>query len=113
MKNKIKITDSDFDSILNNSLRSQGYLFPENDEQIVFFEKNIKQCNIPDKFKSPEFVFEGKRKKFKRKEFITENTEDDVKWSIAAREGKELSEDIKQQMIKDREEARKKNDRNK
>ena len=100
--------EADFDNILENSLRSQGYLFPENDQQMELFEKNIGQCNIPDKFISPEFVFEGKRKEFNKKKLIIQKVEDDVNWSIAAREGKELSEEIKLQMIKDREETRKK-----
>lgn len=113
MKNKSIITDTDFENILGNSLRSQGLLFPGNNDQIEFFEKNIELCNIPDKLKSPDFVFEGKYRKFKRKEFVPENDEYEVNWSIAARDGKELSEEIKKKMRKDREESRRKNDKNK
>lgn len=113
MKNKIRITDTDFDEILENSLQSQGYLFPVKDQQVELFEKNTDQCNIPDEFRSPEFVFEGIRKQFNRTTVILDNTENDSNWSIAARDGKFLSPEIKAQMIKDREEARKKDDTNK
>ena len=43
MKKKINIQEVDFEVYLDNALKSCGYLFPETDEQISIFEKDMDQ----------------------------------------------------------------------
>ena len=50
MKKKINIQEVDFEVYLDNALKSCGYLFPETDEQITIFEKDMDQIPIPKSF---------------------------------------------------------------
>lgn len=42
-----------------NLLKSSGYLFPETDEQMTAYEANVKLRELPEKFRTPEFVFKA------------------------------------------------------
>lgn len=38
-------------------MKSTGYLFPDTDEQMAAFEANATPRELPEKFRTPEFVF--------------------------------------------------------
>ena len=42
-------------------LKSSGYLFPETDEQMAAYEATVKLREMPEKFRTPEFVFKTMR----------------------------------------------------
>ncbi len=108
MKEKINIHDIDFESYLENALKSNGYLFPETDEQMDIFEEQMENIPFPKELNSPDFVFSDKRRIFMKTEKFIDNIEGEKNWAIAARDGKEISNDIFAKMKKDKEEARKK-----
>jgi hypothetical protein len=115
MKKEINIQKIDFETYLENALKSHGYLFPETDEQMAVFESTMGYTPIPDELSSTDLVFkiERKQKSYKTKKVSVLNAEDEKKWAIAAREGKDISPEVLKQMKKDREAARAKQDENK
>ena len=115
MKEKINIQKIDFEVYLENALKSHGYLFPETDEQLAVFESNMDYTPIPEELNSTETVFNMKREKksYKNKIITALDADDERKWSIAARDGKNISPEVKAQMKKDREAARAKMNENK
>lgn len=40
-------------------MKSSGYLFPETDEQMAAYEANVKLRELPEKFRTPDFVFKA------------------------------------------------------
>lgn len=40
-------------------MKSSGFLFPETDEQMTAYEANVKLRELPEKFRTPEFVFKA------------------------------------------------------
>ena len=40
-------------------MKSSGYLFPETDEQMAAYGANVKLRELPEKFRTPEFVFKA------------------------------------------------------
>jgi len=98
---------TDFEKYLSNALKQYGYLFPETDSQMAVLEKNLENIPLPQEFESPDFVFSGNRKNFKTIKFSIDNTEGEYNWAIAAREGKEIPDDMLAEMQKDKENARK------
>ena len=113
MTKQLNIQDVDFEVYLENALKLYGYLFPTTDEQMSVFEENVKDIPLPEKFDSPDFVFENKKQQFKRKGIVLDNSVGERNWALAAREGKEIPEDILAKMKRDKEEARKKQNGNK
>lgn len=112
MKKKINIQEVDFEVYLDNALKSYGYLFPETDEQISIFEKDMDQTPIPECLNSPDFVFKSQRRIIKKNPIIFDNSEGDMNWAIAARDGKDIPSDILEKMKQDKEEAKKKQNGN-
>jgi len=110
MKKKINIQDADFEAYLENALKSYGHLFPTTDEQMSVFEDNMENIPLPEELESPDFVFKGKKQTFKQKTIVFDNSEGERNWALAARDGKEIPEDILAKMKKDKEEAKKKNE---
>lgn len=43
-------------------LKSSGCLFPETDDQMAAYEANVKLRELPEKFRTPEFVFNAANK---------------------------------------------------
>lgn len=39
-------------------MKQSGYLFPETDEQMAAYEAGVKIRELPEKFRTPDFVFE-------------------------------------------------------
>ncbi len=114
MENKDKIYDEGFEDYLENALKSYGYLFPTTDDQMSCCEGNLEEFPLPDEFESPDFVFAKKEKrKLEKKYIIPDNSEAERNWALAAREGKDIPEDILLKMKKDKAEAKKKQNGNK
>lgn len=44
-------------------MKSSGYLFPETDEQMTAYEADVKLRELPEKFRTPEFVFKAAQTK--------------------------------------------------
>jgi hypothetical protein len=113
MKKIIDMHDAEFEHYVNRKLKSLGYIFPETDEQMAIFEKRVGNHPLPEEFHSPEFVFKNERKviSFSLKPEVNETAEKN--WAIAAREGKNIPDDILDKMKTDRENARQKRNGNK
>lgn len=45
------------EAYIKDLLKSTGYLFPETDEQMSIYEANVTLRELPEKFRTPEFVF--------------------------------------------------------
>lgn len=112
MKKKVGIQEVDFEVYLDNALKSHGYLFPETDEQISIFEEDMDQMPIPEDLNSPDFVFKSTRRITKKSPVVFDNSEGEKNWAIAARDGKDIPNDILEKMKKDKEEAKKKQNGN-
>ena len=109
MENKAKIYDEDFEGYLENALKSYGYLFPTTDEQMCCFEENMEEFPLPKEFESPDFIFAKKGKRnLEKKSIVLDNSEAERNWALAAREGKDIPEEILLKMKRDKEEAKKK-----
>lgn len=109
----INIQDADFEAYLGNTLKSYGYLFPTTDEQMSIFEENMENIPLPDELESSDFVFENKKRIFKQTTIMMDNSDGERNWALAAREGKDISEDVLAKMKKDKEEAKRKQNGNK
>lgn len=46
-------------------MKSSGFLFPETDEQMAAYEAGVKLRVLPEKFRTPEFVFKAVHTKSK------------------------------------------------
>jgi hypothetical protein len=97
----------DFERCLNNLLKQYGYLFPETDSQMAVIENNLENAPLPKEFETPDFVFTGKYRKHNPTVISIDNSEGENNWAIAARDGRNISDDVKAQMKFDKEEARK------
>lgn len=108
MENKVNIHDEKFENYLINALKSHGYLFPTTDDQMFCCEKNLENHTLPEEFESPDFVFAQKgKRKFLNKNIFTTNSKAERNWSLAARDGKDIPEEILLKMKKDKEAAKK------
>jgi DNA-binding response OmpR family regulator len=108
MTKKANIHEADFEAFFDNALKSHGYLFPETDEQMSIFEENMDDIPLPEEFQNPDFVFDAKKRTFKRKMVIIDNSEAEMNWALAAREGKVITDEMRAKMKKDKEEAKNK-----
>lgn len=113
MTKKINIQNVDFEAYLENALKSYGYLFPTTDEQMSIFEENMEDIPLPEELESPDFVFENKKRVSKKTAIVIDNSEGERNWALAARDGKDIPEDMLAKMKKDKEEAKKKQNGNK
>lgn len=53
--------NNEADRAVLDLLKSLGYLFPETDEQMAAYEATVKLRELPEKLRTPEFVFEAVR----------------------------------------------------
>lgn len=95
----------------NNSfkkiLEDNGYTFPVNENQVREFEKSIKGVfEKPEKWDSIDDILSknsGVKSIFDRK--VSNDKEIESFLSMAAREGKDISEEIRKKMKEDRDKA--------
>ncbi|MGD0582292.1 MAG: hypothetical protein ABR974_05025 [Bacteroidales bacterium] len=94
------------------ALQSFGFAFPEADNELMKLEEMISQMkiSIPEKFSDPISIIErGNIEKISHFEvFHDKQIEENL--SQAAREGSNISNDVWEQMEKDRKEAEKRRD---
>ena len=90
-------------------IKKMGYLFPETEDEIIQFESNMEiYDNHIYCFNKPnEIINNGHMKIDKLKEPNISN-EELQKPSMAAREGKDITSDVRKKMKEDRDNARKK-----
>lgn len=62
IKSRGRRIDADTRAIVD-LMKSSGYLFPETDEQMTAYEANVKLRELPEKFRTPEFVFKAAQTK--------------------------------------------------
>jgi len=95
------------ESKLAFSLRANGYLFPISIEQVKLLEENHESIfqNVPSNITSAEAILERGIITFEPAFQIHVNEETRQNLAQAAREGKEISDEIRQQMQRDRLEA--------
>lgn len=62
IKSRGRRIDADTRAIVD-LMKSSGYLFPETDEQMAAYEANVKLRELPEKFRTPEFVFKAAQTK--------------------------------------------------
>lgn len=94
--------EKDFNKKLNNSLKSFGFLFPENEKQLESFLKEIQNIEIPENIKNFSEDFS-----FKREELTKIILKDEERLATnylaqAARKGGEIPQSILKKMEKDR-----------
>lgn len=110
MKKITEMHDAEFEHYVNNGLKSLGYAFPETDDQMSVFEKKVGTQHLPKEFQTPDFVFNNERKVRSISYQNQLNEVAESNWAIAARDGKDLPNEILNQMKKDKENARSKKD---
>ena len=88
--------------------KSKGFLFPSTSEEIEEFEKNNDlEMEILKDWNNPTDILKRGIVKLEKFDILTSNL-DISNLSIAAREGKEISEQIRKQMKEDKKNAKKK-----
>lgn len=94
---------------LRDLLKSKGLLFPSNSDEVIEFEKlNDIEQEKPKDFDNPiNIILRGKQDIQNLKRAIISDTEIQ-NLAIAAREGKNISDDVRRKMNKDRNNAKKK-----
>lgn len=104
MNKEINKIDDLFDNSIGRSLRRMGYIFPSTAADFKRIEEEISKEGIkqPEGLKDP-FEFIGKRK-FKKAlgDAVEDQNDYSLKLAQAAREGKEIPEDIKKKMAEDK-----------
>jgi hypothetical protein len=95
-----------YESKLTHSLRANGYLFPITVEQVNHLEENHKEIfkNLVPLLSSDDILNRGVVS-FKPIVINAEENEFTISLAQAAREGKEIPEDIRKQMEEDRKKA--------
>lgn len=95
------------ESKLSFSLRANGYLFPTSIEQVKYLEEKHESFfrDVPSNITSAGDILERGFISFEPKSQINLNTDTQQNLAQAAREGKEISDEIRQQMQRDRLEA--------
>lgn len=64
IKSRGRRIDDDTRAIVD-LMKSSGYLFPKTDEQMAAYEASVKLRELPEKFRTPEFVFKAAQTKSK------------------------------------------------
>ena len=95
------------ESKLAFSLRANGYLFPVSIEQVRFLEENHNTLfeNAPSNITSAAAILERGLISFEPAFHIHLNLETQQNLAMAAREGRQISDEVRQQMQRDRLEA--------
>ena len=95
------------ESKLAFSLRANGYLFPVSIEQVRLLEENHSTLfkNVPSNITSAASILERGFISFEPAFQIHLNSETQQNLAMAARDGKDISTEVRQQMQRDRLEA--------
>jgi hypothetical protein len=106
--------DAKMDEIIENafvkSLRQHGFLFPatQTDLEAIKNKKEIGEVPLPSDLENPMQIIErGKIKSISSGDF-PDNSEVEENLARAAREGKDIPDDVKNQMKKDKDSSKRK-----
>lgn len=102
---KKNIDNINIEESIQDSLKSYGYLFPDSDGQMAICEEAIDHIELPDKFKTPDFIFNQDRISKPKPIVRFDNNIGEANWAIAARDGKKLPQSILDKMKEDKENA--------
>ena len=97
-----------FEQYLGNALKSNGYLFPESDEQLDIFLSNLDEVDIPAEYKNSNCIFNKRKSDISLTKSAITTSDLATYSSIAAREGGDISDEVKRRMKRDKENAKKK-----
>jgi mRNA-degrading endonuclease HigB of HigAB toxin-antitoxin module len=102
MKNEQGNANNLVDKTVHKHLKSLGYVFPQNKEDFEKLEEEVSNTKIskPESFKDPLKFLGRKLKKYQQQEQSFEAYEQNL--AQAAREGNEISDDVKKQMEQDK-----------
>ncbi|MDO5655754.1 MAG: hypothetical protein Q4G27_06400 [Flavobacteriaceae bacterium] len=94
---------------LADIIKKLGFLFPETEEEINEFEANheINDDSIYC-YDNPDNIIKNGYRKVVKIENVNYSSEELQNLSMAARDGKEISDEVKKKMKKDKDNARKK-----
>lgn len=98
-----------FEVEVASALRSTGHLFPQTDREMKYFLEHAEQVQLPEKYRTPDFLFtEGSTpvKRTKTKTIDFSGTAQN--WAMAARNGKDLPQSILDKMKEDKKNSQKK-----
>ena len=106
--------DNKNDEKIMRILSAQGKIFPVTDDDVERIKKNSNDINLPPFLDNPDLIL-GKiknQKKTTKKSFIKKNKDREIQqgFSIAARNGEKISDEVKLKMKKDRETKEQKRD---
>jgi hypothetical protein len=107
MKNEQGNVNNLVDKTVHKHLKSLGYVFPQNKEDFEKLEEEVSKTKIskPESFKDPLKFLGRKLKKYQQQEQSFEAYEQNL--AQAAREGNEISDDVKKQMEQDKKNRKK------
>lgn len=89
-------------------LKKFGYSMPLSEEEVIAFESKFeKDFESPSIWPSIEDIIENNYSNTKKAIKLNDNNKSIIPLSMAAREGKEISNEIKEKMNKDKNEAKK------
>lgn len=108
MKNEQGNSNNLVDKTVHKHLKSLGYVFPQNKEDFEKLEEEVSKTKIskPESFKDPLAFLGRKLKRYQQQEQSSESYEQNL--AQAAREGNEISDDVKKQMEQDKKIAKNK-----
>lgn len=108
--NKISKDLDEFEANLGTALRASGHLFPETDDEMQCFLSHAVQVTLPEKYQSPDFVFQEETDASMKSEIIkpVDFTGTAKHWTLAARNGKNLPQSILEKMKEDKKNSLKK-----
>lgn len=109
MSNQIENMDDLLDDSIDRSLRTLGFVFPRAEDHFRRLDDHAKNSKTiqPDRIKDP-LEFLGKRAFKRPKALVPEEVPNEYFQSFAqaAREGKAISDEVKQKMLDDKLKAR-------
>lgn len=99
--------DETFDEQLHQSLKVHGFIFPDTDDEVEEFRQThmVFLTPLPAELEDPRAVFHREQPAFRRKLGLTPDQEVVDNLAQAAREGKDISEEIRKRMESDRQQA--------
>lgn len=108
--NKISKDLDVFEVNLGSALRASGHLFPETDNELGCFLDHSEHVTLPEKYQSPDFVFQEETSATMKSESIkpVDFTGTAKHWTLAARNGKSLPQSILEKMKEDKKNSLKK-----
>ncbi len=91
------------EKLIQKTLRTGGFLFPETPEEVVEFEKQFGNTDVllPEELREPTFLNSKRNNIVKIKPVVTKGN-----LAMAAREGSKLPDELLGQMKKHREQAK-------